>query len=89
MATQTFREQGRCIFEGKRTRPKQANDNQEEISGGRHVVRSRSWWKRGDVDACAAQTNMQCWVHQDIILTVNKQRLICEKRGNMKAVRMR
>jgi hypothetical protein len=68
MATQTFREQGRCIFEGKRTRPKQANDNQEEISGGRHVVRSRSWWKRRDVDACAAQTNIQCWVHQDIIL---------------------
>jgi hypothetical protein len=27
MATQTFREQGRCIFEGKRTKPKQANDN--------------------------------------------------------------
>jgi hypothetical protein len=68
MATQTFREQGRCIFEGKRTKPKQANDNQEEISGGRHVVRARSWWKRGDVDACAAQTNMQCWVHQDTIL---------------------
>jgi hypothetical protein len=22
----------------------------------------------GGVDACAAQTNMQCWVHQDIIL---------------------
>ncbi len=68
MATQTFREHGRCIFEGKRATPKQANDNQEEISGGRHVVRTRSWWKRGYVDAYAAQNNMQCWVHQDTIL---------------------
>ena len=42
------------------------------ISGGRHVVRTRSWWKRGDVDTCAAQTNMQCWVHQDTIL-IGKQ----------------
>ena len=41
--TQTFREHGRCIFEGKRATPKPANDNQEEISGGRHVVRTRSW----------------------------------------------
>jgi hypothetical protein len=67
MTTQTFREHGRCILEGKRAKPNQTNDNQEEISGGRHVVRTRSWWKRGDVDACAAQTNMQCWVHQDTI----------------------
>ena len=67
MATQTFREHGRCIFEGKFAKPNQANDNQEDISGGRHVVRTRSWWKRGEVDACAAQTNMQCWVHQDTI----------------------
>jgi hypothetical protein len=67
MATQTFPEHGRCIFEGKRVKPNEANDNQEDISGGWHVVRTRSWWKRGEVDACAAQTNMQCWVHQDTI----------------------
>jgi ribonuclease HI len=67
MATQTFREYGRCIFEVKRAKTKQGNDNQEGSSGGRHVTRARSWWKRGDVDACAAQTNMQCWVSQDII----------------------
>jgi hypothetical protein len=52
----------------KRATSKQTNDNREEISGGRHVVRTRSWWKQGDVDACAAQTNMQYWVHQDTIL---------------------
>jgi ribonuclease HI len=39
----------------------------KKTSRGRHVVRTRSWWRRGDVDACAAQTNMQCWVHQDTI----------------------
>ena len=42
-------------------------DNQAESSGGKHVTRARSWWKRGDVDACAAQANMHCWVHQDAL----------------------
>ena len=65
--TQIFREYGKCIFEDKRVKPKQAGDSQEEALGGRHVTRAKSWWKRGDVDACAAQTNMQCWVHQDIL----------------------
>ena len=67
MVTQIFQEYGKCIFDGKRAKPKQAVDNQAESSGGRHVTRARSWWKRGDVDACAAQTNMQCWVRQDIL----------------------
>jgi len=67
MAAQPFQEYGRCIFEGKRAKPKHDNDDQEGSSGCRHVTRDRSWWKRGDVDACAAQTNMQCWVQQDII----------------------
>ena len=35
MATQAFREYGRCIFEGKRAKTKQDNDNQEGSSGGR------------------------------------------------------
>jgi hypothetical protein len=37
-----------------------------------HVTRARSWWKRGDVSACAAQTNMECWVHHDTILDDDK-----------------
>jgi hypothetical protein len=41
--------------------------NQAESSGGKHVTRARSWWKRGDVDACAAQANMHCWMHQDAL----------------------
>jgi len=65
-ATQTFREYGKCIFEGKRAKVTQDNDNQEGSLGGKHVTRARGWWKRGDVDACAAQTNMQCWVSQDL-----------------------
>ena len=66
-ATQAFREYGKCIFEGKRAKVTQHNDNQEGSSGGKHVTRARNWWKRGDVDACAAQTNMQCWVSQGMI----------------------
>ena len=66
-ATQTFRDYGKCIFEGKRAKVKQDNDNQEGSSGGKHVTRARTWWKRGDVDACAAQTNMQCWVSQEMV----------------------
>jgi hypothetical protein len=31
-------------------------------------TRSRSWWKRRDVSACAAYSNMECWVHHDTIL---------------------
>jgi ribonuclease HI len=68
MATQAFRAYGQCIFEGKREQPKQAKGTQEDVSGGKHVVRARSWWKRGDVSACAAQTHMQCWVHRDTIV---------------------
>ena len=41
-------------------------------SCGTHVTRDRSWWKRGDASACTAQTTMECWVHQDIILQDDK-----------------
>ena len=68
MATQTFRTYSKCIFDGKRAKPQQAGDNQEESMGGKHATRARSWCKRGDVNACAAQTNMQCWVHQDTLI---------------------
>ena len=66
-ATQTFWEYGKCIFEGKRAKVTQDNDNQEGSLGGKHVTRARGWWKRGNVDARADQTNMQCWVSQDMI----------------------
>ena len=39
----------------------------QESTGGKHVTRARGWWKRGDVAACSAQTNMHCWVHQDAL----------------------
>ena len=51
MATQTFREYGKCTFVGKCAKQKQVDDNQAESSGGKHVTKARSWWKRGDVDA--------------------------------------
>jgi hypothetical protein len=67
MAAQLFREYGKCIFVGKCTRQKQVGESQAESSGGKHVTRAKGWWKRGDVAACAAQTNMHCWVHQDAL----------------------
>ncbi len=48
MATQVFRSYGHCIFEGKKGKPKQAKGSHEDVSGGKHVVRARSWWKRGE-----------------------------------------
>ena len=66
--TQAFRFYGQCIFEGKKGKSKQAKGSHEDVSGGKHVVRARSWWKRGDVSACAAQTHMQCWVHRDTVV---------------------
>jgi hypothetical protein len=39
-ATQAFREYGKCIFEGKRAKSTQANDNQEGSLGGKHVTRA-------------------------------------------------
>jgi len=68
IVTQAFRTYGNCIFDGKRTNLKQTDDIHEESMGGKHVTRARSWWKRGDVSACAAQTNMQCWVHRDALI---------------------
>jgi hypothetical protein len=65
---QAFREHSRCIFTGRCKESKRDKDSREEASGGKHVTRARSWRKRGHVLACAAQTNMECWVHQDIIL---------------------
>ena len=67
MPAQSFREYGKCIFVGKCKKQKQADESQAESAGGRHVTRARGWWKRGDVAACAAQTNMHCWVHQDAL----------------------
>ena len=40
-ATQTFREYGKCIFEGKRAKVTQDNDNQEGSLGGKHVTGRR------------------------------------------------
>ena len=42
MATQAFRAHWQCIFEGKREKPKQAKGTQEDVSGGKHVIRARS-----------------------------------------------
>ena len=39
-ATHAFREYGKCIFEGKRAKATQANDNQEGRLGGKHVTRA-------------------------------------------------
>jgi hypothetical protein len=65
MPAQSFREYGKCIFVCKCKKQRQADESQAESAGGRHVTRARGWWKRGDVAACSAQTNMHCWVHQD------------------------
>jgi hypothetical protein len=43
MATQLFREYGKCIFVCKCAKHKQVGDNQAESSGGKHVTRARSW----------------------------------------------
>jgi hypothetical protein len=43
MVTQIFREYGKCIFDGKRSKPRQAGENQAESSGGKHVTRARGW----------------------------------------------
>jgi hypothetical protein len=69
---QAFREHSRSIFTGRRKESRRDKDSREEAPGGQHVTRARSWWKRGDVSACAAQTNMECWVYQDIILDDDK-----------------
>jgi hypothetical protein len=52
-----FWEHSQCIRckESQRDRDSQ----EEEASGGKHVTRDRSWWKSGNVSACAAQTNME------------------------------
>jgi hypothetical protein len=69
---QAFLEHSRCIFMGRCKDSKRERDSRAETSGGKHVARARSWWKRGDVSEFAAQTNMECWVHQDIILDDDK-----------------
>ena len=68
-----FREHSRCIFAVRCKESKRDRDSRQEASGGKHVTRARSWWKRGDVSACAAHTNMECWGQQDIILDDEKE----------------
>ena len=66
MAAQLFREYGKCILVGKCAQQKQVGESQAESpSGGKHVTRAKGWWKRGDVAAYTAPTNMHCCVHQD------------------------
>ena len=67
MPSQSFQEYGKCIFVSKCKKQRQTDESQAELAGGRHVTRARGWWKRGDVAACAAQTNLHCWVHQDAL----------------------
>jgi hypothetical protein len=45
------------VIEIAEKRHQEANTSQEPEAGG-----------NGDVSACAAQTNMECWVHHDTIL---------------------
>ncbi len=65
---QAFREHSRCIFTGKCKEPEGDGEKQEGASRGRHVTRARSRWKRADMSACAAHSNMGCWLHYDTIL---------------------
>ena len=65
---QAFREHSRCIFMGKCKEPEGDSEKQEGASRGRHVTRARSRWKRADMSACAAHSNMECWVHHDTII---------------------
>jgi hypothetical protein len=67
MATQLFREYGKCVFVGKCTRQK-LGESQAESSGGKHVTRARGWWKRGDVAAC-------CCPNQHALLGASRRAL--------------
>jgi hypothetical protein len=69
---QQFREHSQCIFTGRCKESKRDRDHREEVSRGKHVTRVRIWWKHEDVLTCAAQTNMESWVHQDIIMDHDK-----------------
>ena len=40
-------------------------------ASGKHVVRARGWWKRGDVAACTAGYKMECWTHKEA--SVNRE----------------
>ena len=53
---------------GVRGRPASPRPLPALTSRGKHVTRAKSWWKRGDVSACAAHSNMECWVHHNTIL---------------------
>ena len=75
---QAFLEHSRCIFTGRCKDSKGERDSRAETSGGKHVARARSWWKRGDVSACAAHTNMECWGQQDIILDEKEHQSVKE-----------
>jgi len=69
---QAFREHSLCIFTGRRKESKRDKNSRKEAPGGQHVTGARNWWKRGDVSACAAQTNMKCRVYQHINLDNDK-----------------
>ena len=60
-----FKRLGKRIFSSSRSRKKGTQAELGQEASGRHVVRARGWWKRGDVAACAATCKMECWTHSE------------------------
>jgi len=57
---QAFRDFGTKVFSGKCAQSSKGNSNQKE-GGGKHVLRARGWWKRGDVSTGQIKFGMECW----------------------------
>ena len=70
---QDFRNFGQKVFDGQCTKPAKNTDEQSE-GGGKHVLRARGWWKRGDVSTCQTKCSMQCWTSRDNVLDADKSR---------------
>ena len=70
---QEFREFSTRVFQGKYTKSTK-NMNSQDEGGGKHVLRARGWWKRGDISTCQTKCGMECWTSRNDKLVVDSSR---------------
>jgi hypothetical protein len=60
-----FRELGVCIFQSSTETQARSVQNVSSKEKSSHTVRTKGWWRRGDIHTGTSAKVMQCWVHKD------------------------
>ena len=57
--------EGVCIFQSPKINEKSSQEGQGSKVGTGRTVKTKGWWRRGDIQNGLNAKVMQCWVHKD------------------------